>query len=328
MVPKVGKIKSDVSPHLNIRNEPDPTSVEVAEFDPGTEFLILGEVEGKSYRVRGVTQKNWYKIQFINEEAFAAAGFVEIVDSPTGNVKSDVTPHLRGRSQPRISPSVSIVTNLLPGTEFDILDQVEGDSYTYKGSPYDNWYKIRYDSREMFVAAAFVNVPASGTGSTGVLPLRDDSLVIRALEAQIRAGRIIFDPQNPSRPDYQSQLLGRTTSANAKPKVRRLVLKLSQIEKIRISSIVRNNLGDRRASDHFRGEAVDIGNEEIGGTLLPAIITPTNIKEFDLDQVIFDASVVGQTPAQKWNLNKGRKFMFGAGTLAQHRNHIHISVMP
>ena len=79
MVPKVGKIKSDVSPHLNIRNEPDPTSVEVAEFDPGTEFLILGEVEGKSYRVRGVTQKNWYKIKLDGREAFAAVAFVELV---------------------------------------------------------------------------------------------------------------------------------------------------------------------------------------------------------------------------------------------------------
>jgi hypothetical protein len=147
--------------------------------------------------------------------------------------------------------------------------------------------------------------------------------VVEALKAQIAAGRIIFDPPNQTR--LKNQLLGLNRGTKVTGKLQSLVLELSRLapglDPIRISSLVRSSSGHHRS-----GRAVDIGNEEIADELLKHVATDAKVEELAIDELIFDATVVGESPRNKWNYDQGVKHNFNAATLDQHRNHIHFAV--
>ena len=144
-----------------------------------------------------------------------------------------------------------------------------------------------------------------------------DDPVVTGLMAQIAAGKIIFDS-----PTLKNQLLGLNTGTRVTRKLQSLVLKLSQLAspKMRISSLVRT------AGHHGTGRAVDIGNEEIAGSLLPQVATDAQVAALEIDELIFDATVAGQSPRNKWNYDQGVKHNYDSATLDQHRNHIHFAV--
>jgi hypothetical protein len=142
------------------------------------------------------------------------------------------------------------------------------------------------------------------------------SEVVEKLRQQIMANRIKFDSTV-----LQQQLLGLNTGTRVTARLQSLVLKLSALAVLRISSLVRAGMG----SHHTEGRAVDIGNEEIAGALLPLVATDAQVAALGIDELIFDGGLLGQD-RNKWNYDAGRKHSFGTATLDQHGNHIHFAV--
>jgi len=104
------------------------------------------------------------------------------------------------------------------------------------------------------------------------------------------------------------------------PARQKLVLDLSNRATIRISSVVRSE------GHHGSGRAVDIGNEGIARTLLPAIATDATVKQLSIDELIFDATVAGKDNRNEWNYDQGKKHNYNNKTLDDHRDHIHFAV--
>jgi hypothetical protein len=144
--------------------------------------------------------------------------------------------------------------------------------------------------------------------------------VVEALKAQVAAGRIMFDSPNETR--LKNQLLGLNNGTRVTGKLQSLVLELSRLapRRIRISSLVRSS------GHHGSGRAVDIGNEEIAGALLPQVATDAKVAALGIDELIFDATVAGESPRNKWNYDRGVKHNYNAATLDDHRDHIHFAV--
>ncbi|PJG54654.1 hypothetical protein CVM73_13400 [Bradyrhizobium forestalis] len=141
----------------------------------------------------------------------------------------------------------------------------------------------------------------------------------QTLQQQINAGRIIFDSAT-----LKNELLGLNTGTKVSPKLQALVLKISQlVPVIRISSLVRSGTG----SHHTEGRAVDIGNEEIAGGLLPLIATADQVVQLGIDELIFDAAILHEADRNKFNFDQGAKHNFNESTLNQHGNHIHFAVL-
>jgi hypothetical protein len=139
-------------------------------------------------------------------------------------------------------------------------------------------------------------------------------------QAQIAAGKIIFDAPNETR--LKGPLLGLNNGTRVTGKLQSLVLELPRLapRRIRISSLVRSS------GHHGSGRVVDTGNEEIAGALLPQVATDARVAALAIDELIFDATVAGESPRNKWNYDRGVKHNFNAATLDQHRNHIHFAV--
>lgn len=143
--------------------------------------------------------------------------------------------------------------------------------------------------------------------------------VVASLRSLIATGRIIFD-----KPALKDELLGLNTGTQVAPKLQTLVLRLCELtEVIRISSLVRASHG----SFHAAGRAVDIGNQEIAGALLPLIATAAKVRELEIDELIFDARVIDPAnDRNKFNFDRGVKHNFDLRTTDGHRDHIHFAV--
>ena len=147
--------------------------------------------------------------------------------------------------------------------------------------------------------------------------------VVDDLKAQIDAGRIIFDPPTATSRRLRRELLGENSgSVKVTERLQKLVLEVSRLSRIRISDILRPGT----SSHHARGRAFDVGNEEIGGTLLPSIATNARVAALKIDEIIFDARVAGETDRNKWNYDQGSRHNYNPSTLARHANHIHFAV--
>ena len=144
--------------------------------------------------------------------------------------------------------------------------------------------------------------------------------VVEDLKAQITAGRIIFDPPAGMSARLRKELLGENDGIKASELLQKLVLEVSNLQKIRISSIVRGE------GNHGEGRAFDVGNEDIAAMLLPAIATDERVHDLKIDEIIFDATVAGQSDRNHWNYDVGQKHNYNSATLDQHRNHIHFAV--
>lgn len=146
--------------------------------------------------------------------------------------------------------------------------------------------------------------------------------VVDALQKRIANGRITFDAGNAN---LEDQLLGRNSGQRVTPKLQSFVLALcdKSPKPIRISDLLRAS-GD---SHHAAGRAVDIGNEEIAPVLLPLVATEAEVKALELDEIIFDAAVAGQSDRNRWNFDVGEKHDYDTATLDQHKNHMHFAVL-
>lgn len=147
--------------------------------------------------------------------------------------------------------------------------------------------------------------------------------VVDDLRAQISAGRIIFDSDQPGKAArLRRELLGQNAGTKVTRALQALVLEVSRLQPIRISSIVRTG----KSSRHVVGRAFDVGNEEIARNLLPQIATDERVDELGIDEIIFDASVAGQANRNRWNYNDGHRHNYDSDTLTEHNNHIHFAV--
>lgn len=136
--------------------------------------------------------------------------------------------------------------------------------------------------------------------------------VIDDLKDHIAQKRIIFD-----RPELKVELLGSDVTAE----LQALVSHLASLEKLRISSIIRNE------GHHGSGRAFDIGNEEIAKTLLPQIASDAEVTKWSIDELIFDAKKADSTfDRNKWNYDLGVKHAYSGATLDGHGDHIHFAV--
>lgn len=143
--------------------------------------------------------------------------------------------------------------------------------------------------------------------------------VTEDLEAQITAGKIIFDTGSEAK--LKEQLLRKNSGTKVTEDLQKLVLALSKKTKIRVSSLIRTE------GHHGSGRAVDIGNEEIAKSILPDIATDAMVKTLKIDEIIFDAKVADAGfDRNKWNYNEGKKHDFDNATLNDHKNHIHFAV--
>ncbi len=142
----------------------------------------------------------------------------------------------------------------------------------------------------------------------------------KTLKDKIAAGKIIFDSANEA--TLKAQLLRENTGTQVTANLQSLVLELSKLvsSHIRISSLVRGS------GHHGTGRAVDIGNENIAGSLLPKVAKSAQVAALKIDELIFDAGVAGESDRNKWNYDQGKKHNYDDATLKQHKNHIHFSV--
>lgn len=148
--------------------------------------------------------------------------------------------------------------------------------------------------------------------------------VLDDLRAQITSGRIIFDNATAGQgARLRRELLGQNAGTKVTPRLQALVLEVSRLQPIRISSIIRSGSSSR----HVVGRAFDVGNETVAGALLPQIATNARVAALGIDEIIFDASVVGESNRNKWNYDSGHKHNFDSATLTEHNNHIHFAVM-
>jgi len=155
-----------------------------------------------------------------------------------------------------------------------------------------------------------------------------DQTVLEELKEQIKAKRIAFDSD-----EFRTMLLGENIErGQVAAGVQKLVLYLSKLESLRISSIFRKKARKKKGL-HDLGRAVDIGNETIAKTLLPQVATDAKVAELGIDELIFDATMVGETDGNKWNYNDGNKYEYGRATLKGeggtdkgHTDHIHFGV--
>lgn len=150
--------------------------------------------------------------------------------------------------------------------------------------------------------------------------------VIANLKAKIDAGRIIFDPPGATSERLRKELLGENTGTQVTTNLQAMVLELANLTDthIRISSLVRGST----MSHHGSGRAVDVGNEGIAAQLLPLVATDSKVSDLKIDELIFDAGVVGKANRNEWNYNEGSKHSYDDSALQQHKDHIHISVKP
>jgi hypothetical protein len=144
--------------------------------------------------------------------------------------------------------------------------------------------------------------------------------VVDNLRAQITAGRITFDPPAARSTKLRRELLGENAGTKVTVLLQELVLEVSRRSRIRISSIVRTE------GHHGRGRAFDVGNEDIAGTLLPGLATDAQVRDLNIDELIFDATIAGQADRNRWNYDRGTKHNYNGATLNAHRNHIHFAV--
>jgi len=149
-------------------------------------------------------------------------------------------------------------------------------------------------------------------------PAAKGSDVVDELQSQIDKGQITFDTGKEQK--LREELLGKNSGTKVTETLQRLVLALSNIKGIRISSIIRSG------GLHEKGRAVDIGNEEIAKHLLSAVATDAKVAVLQIDEIIFDAAVAGQSDRNKWNYDAGKKHTFSNETLNDHKDHIHFSV--
>ena len=139
------------------------------------------------------------------------------------------------------------------------------------------------------------------------------------LKEQIDAGKIVFDAGSETK--LKKELLQENTGTQVTEDLQKLVYKLSTLANIRVSSLVRSS------GHHGSGKAVDIGNEEVAGSLLPSIATDTEVTNNKIDEIIFDAKVTNSTyDRNKWNYDQGTKHKYDSATLDAHKNHIHFAV--
>jgi hypothetical protein len=156
-----------------------------------------------------------------------------------------------------------------------------------------------------------------------VSPAAPSGDAVAKLEKLIKDGRIIFDNGSTR---LKNELLGKSTGkVKISPKLQHLVVTLCGLttKTIRLSSIIREN---DTASHHSTGRALDIGNESIASDLLPKIATNSMVTKHHVDELIFDATIAGETDKQKWNYNEGKRHSYVQSTIKTHRNHVHISV--
>jgi hypothetical protein len=148
--------------------------------------------------------------------------------------------------------------------------------------------------------------------------------VVDDLRAQITSGRIIFDNATAGQgARLRRELLGQNAGTKVTPRLQALVLEVSRLQPIRISSIIRSGSSSR----HVVGRAFDVGNESVASALLPQIATNARVAALGIDEIIFDASVAGESNRNKWNYDSGHKHNFDSDTLKEHNNHIHFAVM-
>ncbi|MBB4509566.1 cell wall hydrolase [Rhizobium leguminosarum] len=147
-----------------------------------------------------------------------------------------------------------------------------------------------------------------------------DNDVLQLLRDHIAKGKIRF--QSP-KDTLRGMLLGNGQNGSATPALQKLVLHLASVVDtfIEISSIVRPGVG----SLHQTGQAVDIGNEGVAGTLLPKVAVQSAVDSFGINEIIFDSRKIGQK-TNRYNFNSGHPFAFDDATINQHGNHIHFAV--
>jgi uncharacterized protein YbaA (DUF1428 family) len=159
-----------------------------------------------------------------------------------------------------------------------------------------------------------------GSAKDALLDPATDDDITKLLREHIASGKIRFQPPKDK---LRGMLLGTGSDGSATPLLRRLVLHLASVVDtfIEISSIVRPG-GD---SFHQTGQAVDIGNEDVAGKLLPKVAIQSVVDQFKIDEIIFDSRKIG-SKTNRYNFNEGRPFAFDDATINEHGNHIHFAV--
>lgn len=141
--------------------------------------------------------------------------------------------------------------------------------------------------------------------------LANPSSIETQLGKRIADGRITFDKD-----ELKQQLLRNNAGTQITQKLQALVLELCDLSPapIVVSDLPRT------------GRAVDIGNEAIASTLLPLVATDAQVKALDIDEIIFDAAVAGESDRNRWNYDGGEKHGYDPATLDGYKDRIRFSV--
>lgn len=191
--------------------------------------------------------------------------------------------------------------------------------YTYYNTILDMMVSLSSDEDDQSIYAR-----SSSSASNDVLT-EDVQELARQIIQKADEGRITFDPG--VREIFEAVANGQpanTTCGNAgtpsvvpKASILQLILDVAaqtNIPPMRISAFT--DACHTSGSHHYQGRAIDIGNEEIAGALMPYLFT--NRDRLKIDDLFFD-------PLPQYTVDNGVPF---GRTVGGHSNHIHVSTKP
>lgn len=176
--------------------------------------------------------------------------------------------------------------------------------------------------KELFQVYALQSVPPKNSslkkdGSVG----KETNMTNAALTKLITENKILFDQTK-----HKTELLEKASKS-----LQQMVVQLAtNAGPIRISSVTSGTHG--KTSLHYKGRAIDIGNEEKASSIVPYL--KNNASSLKIDELIFDATygtaaiAAASGNRNAYNLKHGKSHTYSDKLLKEHRNHIHVSVLP
>jgi len=137
--------------------------------------------------------------------------------------------------------------------------------------------------------------------------------LIDDLKSQIAEGKISFDTVPSGTADrLKQELLGENSGTTVTSTLQKLVLDVSKLNRIRISSIIRNE------GHHSEGRAFDVGNEDIATALLQIVATDMKVVALKIDE----SSSMQVSPEKTTEINGTMIKDRSTNTMRQHSRRI------
>ncbi|MEM9541399.1 MAG: SH3 domain-containing protein [Cyanobacteria bacterium P01_E01_bin.42] len=144
---------------VNFRAGSSTSSSIIQGLSNRTSVTILRSVNGGLYRApNGATRSDWYQVRVRGRTGYIAAAFVNKRTPPTTNSSGYVNYSRGVNFRTGASTGSRIIRGLSHRTPLTILSSVRGGTYRApNGATRSDWYRVRVNGTNGYIAAAFVN---------------------------------------------------------------------------------------------------------------------------------------------------------------------------